>query len=126
MKISLNMLTCYKIIVGLSIVAATSMITIMTPFLEFTLINQLTVYSSTIIKLLLTFGIIMMLLNKDNYEKVLKLEVEKSRSRLVAPNIRSLADCYYYREDGDVFPVAIQDNDEVVGFVLLDLDENEK
>lgn len=65
-------------------------------------------------------------INKDNYEKVLKLKVEDSQSKFVAPNVRSLADCYYYRENGDVFPYAIQDKEEVVGFILIDLDEEEK
>ena len=62
-------------------------------------------------------------INKDNYEKVLSLEVSEAQSKFVAPNVRSLADCYYYRDAGDVFQYAIQDQDEVVGFILLDLDE---
>lgn len=64
-------------------------------------------------------------INKDNYEKVLSLEVSEAQSKYVAPNVRSLADCYYYRDAGDVFPYAIQEQDEVVGFILLDLDEEE-
>lgn len=65
-------------------------------------------------------------INADNYEKVLKLELNEAQSKFVAPNVRSLADCYYYRDAGDVFPYAIQDKDEVIGFILLDLDEEEK
>lgn len=65
-------------------------------------------------------------INKDNYENVLKLEVADNQRQFVAPNVRSLADCYYYRNEGDVFPYAIQDGDEVVGFILLDLDAAEK
>ena len=65
-------------------------------------------------------------INEDNYEKVLDLEVEESQSKFVAPNVRSLADCYLYREAGDVFQYAIRNDKEVVGFILLDLDEEEK
>lgn len=65
-------------------------------------------------------------INKENYERVLHLKVDESQSKFVAPNVRSLADCYYYRANGDVFPYAIQDEDELVGFILLDLDKKEK
>ena len=67
-------------------------------------------------------------INEENYEAVLKLKVtdEQNESKFIAPNVRSIADAYLYREAGDVFPYAVQDRDTVVGFVLLDEDEEEK
>lgn len=67
-------------------------------------------------------------INEDNYEAVLRLKVtdEQNEGKFIAPNVRSIADAYLYREAGDVFPYAVQDGDEVVGFILLDEDEEEK
>ena len=39
--------------------------------------------------------------------------------------MRSLAECYLYREHGTVYPYAVIVDDEVVGFLLLDLDLEE-
>ncbi|HBV23510.1 MAG TPA: N-acetyltransferase [Jeotgalicoccus sp.] len=67
-------------------------------------------------------------INEENYETVLKLKVtdEQNEAKYIAPNVRSIADAYLYREAGDVFPYAVQDGETVVGFVLLDEDEEEK
>ncbi|MFL2105915.1 GNAT family N-acetyltransferase [Desemzia sp. FAM 23991] len=64
-------------------------------------------------------------INEENFKDVINLEVAESQSRFVAPNVRSLAECYLYRNNNDVFPYAIQDREKVVGFLLLDTDENE-
>lgn len=64
--------------------------------------------------------------NEQNFEAVLQLKVKESQSKFVAPNVRSLAECYLYRNNNDVFPYAIQDKDTVVGFLLLDTDEEER
>ena len=67
-------------------------------------------------------------INEENYEAVLKLKVtdEQNEAKFIAPNVRSIADAYLYRKAGDVFPYAVQDGETVVGFVLLDEDEEEK
>ena len=67
-------------------------------------------------------------INEENYEAVLKLKVtdEQNQAKFIAPNVRSIADAYLYRKAGDVFPYAVQDGETVVGFVLLDEDEEEK
>lgn len=67
-------------------------------------------------------------INEDNYEAVLKLKVtdEQNEAKYIAPNVRSIADAYLYREAGDVFPYAVQEGDTVIGFVLLDEDAEEK
>ncbi|MCC5893988.1 MAG: GNAT family N-acetyltransferase [Alkalibacterium sp.] len=63
---------------------------------------------------------------EENFEQVIRLEVKESQSKFVAPNVRSLAECYLYRKNEDVFPYAIQDGELIVGFLLLDLDADEK
>jgi diamine N-acetyltransferase len=65
-------------------------------------------------------------INEENYEAVLQLKVTEAQGKFVAQNVRSIADAYLYREAGDVFPYAVQDGDKVVGFILLDEDEEEK
>lgn len=67
-------------------------------------------------------------ITEDNFEEVLKLKIseEQDKKRFVAPNVRSLADAYLYRNAGDVFPFAVEDDGEVVGFILLDEDVEEK
>src|SRR5699024_11049261 len=67
-------------------------------------------------------------INEDNYEAVLRLKVTdgQNEGKFIAPNVRSIADAYLYRKAGDVFPYAVQDGETVVGFVLLDEDEEEK
>lgn len=67
-------------------------------------------------------------ITEENFEKVLKLKIsdEQDKKRFVAPNVRSLADAYLYRNAGDVFPFAVEDEGEVVGFILLDEDVEEK
>lgn len=44
----------------------------------------------------------------------------------MASNAFSLAQAWLYRNDGDVFPFAIYNDDAVVGFMLLEEDMEEK
>lgn len=64
---------------------------------------------------------------EDFYEVIqLKVSDDQEKSRFVAPNVRSLAECWLYRKNEDVFPYAVYNGDEVVGFLLLDLDAEER
>lgn len=67
-------------------------------------------------------------INEENYEEVLKIKVtdEQNEAKFIAPKMRSIADAYLYRRAGDVFPYAVQDGEAVIGFVLLDENEEEK
>ena len=65
-------------------------------------------------------------INEDNFEKVVQLKVKESQSKFVAANVRSMADCYLYRDNNEVFPYAIQDNEKVIGFLLLDTNLKKK
>ena len=44
--------------------------------------------------------------------------------RFVAPNAVSLAQAWLYRDNGDVYPLAIYHDDALVGFMMLDEDED--
>lgn len=59
-----------------------------------------------------------------SYQAVLDLTVAEEDKGFVAPNVRSLADAWLYRENGDVFPYAIWADKQVVGFALIDIDED--
>lgn len=63
--------------------------------------------------------------NEENFDEVIGLSVAPSQEKFVASNVRSLAQCYIYREDGDVFPMAVVHEDRTVGFLLLEKDVDE-
>lgn len=60
----------------------------------------------------------------DNYFQVLELKIspEQEAAKFVAPVVRSLADAWYYREEGITYPKAIYAKDDLVGFIMYDLD----
>lgn len=62
-------------------------------------------------------------ITEDNLYDVIGLKVKENQSKFVAPNVRSLAECYVYRDNNDVFPYAIVHNQTVIGFLLLELYE---
>ncbi|WP_342389291.1 GNAT family N-acetyltransferase [Salinicoccus bachuensis] len=65
-------------------------------------------------------------INEDNFWKIINMEVNENQAGFVAPNVKSLAEAYLYRNDDDVIPYAIQDQDEVVGFILIDIDAEKR
>ena len=64
----------------------------------------------------------------DNYFQVLELKIspEQEAAKFVAPVVRSLADAWYYREEGITYPKAIYANEDLVGFIMYDLDPEEQ
>ncbi|WP_314050019.1 GNAT family N-acetyltransferase [Abiotrophia defectiva] len=60
----------------------------------------------------------------DNYFQVLDLKIspEQEAAKFVAPVVRSLADAWYYREEGITYPKAIYAKEDLVGFIMYDLD----
>lgn len=64
--------------------------------------------------------------DEASFYQVINLTVAEADKRFVASNARSLAECWLYRDNGDVFPYAVWAGDEVVGFLLIDIDEEEK
>ncbi|MCD2137712.1 GNAT family N-acetyltransferase [Salinicoccus halitifaciens] len=65
-------------------------------------------------------------IGEDNFYEVIGLKVHDTQEKFVAPNVRSIAECWLYRENGDTFPYAVYKGDEMVGFLLLDLDAEER
>lgn len=63
-------------------------------------------------------------ITSDNYSQVLNLKItpEQEAAKFVSPVVRSLADAWYYREEGITYPKAIYAKDDLVGFIMYDLD----
>ena len=60
-------------------------------------------------------------ITEDNFDAVIKMKRPEGEN-FVASNAVSLAQAWLYRNDGDVFPFAIYDDDTIVGFMLLEED----
>lgn len=67
-------------------------------------------------------------ITEDNFYDVLSLELTEAQkdAKEVASNVRSLAEAWLYRDAGDVFPYAVYNADDLVGFILIDVDEEER
>lgn len=65
-------------------------------------------------------------ITEDNFEAIIKMKRPEGE-KFVASNAVSLAQAWLYRENGDVFPFAVYNDDTVVGFMLLeeDMEQNE-
>ena len=64
-------------------------------------------------------------INEERFDNIVKMK-KSDNDRFVAPNSVSLAQAWLYREDDDVFPFAICDDDLVVGFMMLEEDRDEQ
>lgn len=64
----------------------------------------------------------------DNYFQVLELKIspEQEAAKFVSPVVRSLADAWFYREEGITYPKAIYADEDLVGFIMYDLDPEEQ
>lgn len=67
-------------------------------------------------------------ITEDNYYEVLKVKQtkEQEEQKFVAPVVSSLADAWLYRNDGATHPYAIYRDEELVGFILLEVDLEDK
>ncbi len=63
-------------------------------------------------------------IDKDNYRQVLAIKMNEVQSEYVASNVYSLAQAYVYYEGAR--PYAIYNDEEVIGFIMLDWDEEER
>ena len=63
----------------------------------------------------------------DNYFQVLELKIspEQEAAKFVSPVVRSLADAWFYREEGITYPKAIYADEDLVGFIMYELDTAE-
>lgn len=63
-------------------------------------------------------------ISKDNYRECLRLQVEECQIRFVSSNSASLAKAYVYYDDA--IPLAVYNEDLMVGFILLRYYDEEK
>lgn len=64
-------------------------------------------------------------IDEGNFHEVISLSVSEEDQVNVSSVQRSLAEAWLYRKNGDVFPYALYAGNQLVGFVLLDMDEEE-
>lgn len=64
----------------------------------------------------------------DNYFQVLELKIspEQEAAKFVSPVVRSLADAWFYREEGIAYPKAVYADEDLVGFIMYELDPEEQ
>lgn len=62
--------------------------------------------------------------DESNFMAVVQLEMTPTQkeAKWLSDNVFSLAQCWLYRENNDCFPNAIYFEEEVVGFVLLEIE----
>ena len=67
-------------------------------------------------------------ITSDNYSQVLNLKIspEQEAAKFVSPVVRSLADAWFYREEGITYPKAIYADEDLVGFIMYELDTEEQ
>ena len=67
-------------------------------------------------------------ITSDNYSQVLNLKITPAQeaAKFVSPVVRSLADAWYYREEGITYPKAIYADEDLVGFIMYELDTEEQ
>ena len=64
-------------------------------------------------------------ITEDNFDAIISMK-RPDDEPFVASNAYSLAQAWLYRDAGDVFPFAIYNDDEPVGFMMLDDGSDEK
>ena len=65
-------------------------------------------------------------INEENFHAVISMKLPESQRRFVADNAYSLAQAWLYRDAGDVFPCAICEEDVTVGFLMAEIDREER
>lgn len=67
-------------------------------------------------------------ITSDNYSQVLNLKIspEQEAAKYVSPVVRSLADAWFYREEGIAYPKAVYADEDLVGFIMYELDTEEQ
>ena len=67
-------------------------------------------------------------ITSDNYSQVLNLKITPAQeaAKFVSPVVRSLADAWFYREEGIAYPKAIYADEDLVGFIMYELDTEEQ
>lgn len=61
-------------------------------------------------------------ITEENFDSIIQMK-RPENERFVASNSVSLAQAWLYRDDDDVFPFAIYKEEQVVGFMMLEEDD---
>ena len=64
-------------------------------------------------------------ITEDNFDDIIRMKRPDDED-FVASNAYSLAQAWLYRDNGDVYPFAIYEDDAPVGFMMLDEDMDER
>ena len=64
-------------------------------------------------------------ITEDNFDDIIRMKRPDDED-FVASNAYSLAQAWLYRDNGDVYPFAIYEDDAPVGFMMLDEDLDER
>ena len=64
-------------------------------------------------------------ITEDNFDAIIRMK-RPDDEHFVASNAYSLAQAWLYPDAGDVYPFAIYDDDQPVGFMMLDEDLDER
>lgn len=62
--------------------------------------------------------------NENNFRTIVDMKLNEEQSKYVAPNVYSLAQAWLYPREAK--PYAIYNDEEVIGFMMLDWDEKER
>lgn len=65
-------------------------------------------------------------ITEENFGCIVSMKVSKEQTQYVATNTYSLAQAWLYRDANDVFPMAVYEDETPVGFILFDVDLEEK
>ena len=67
-------------------------------------------------------------ITRDNYSQVLNVKItpEQEAAKFVSPVVRSLADAWFYRDEGIAYPKAVYEDEDLVGFIMYELDTEEQ
>ena len=67
-------------------------------------------------------------ITSDNYSQVLNLKITPAQeaAKFVSPVVRSLADAWFYRDEGIAYPKAVYEDEDLVGFIMYELDTEEQ
>lgn len=63
-------------------------------------------------------------INESNFKTIVGMKLNEEQSKYVASNVYSLAEAWLYSEIAK--PYAIYNDEEVIGFIMLDWNEKER
>lgn len=65
-------------------------------------------------------------IDEENFAAIVSMKLPEAQHTFVADNAYSLAQAWLYRKDDDVFPCAIYADETPVGFLMAEIDREER